>query len=214
MRMRRKKHLDQRLAACAALQVFDPAAERGKWREKLPGCTGVHLEIGCGKGNFLLGLSPRLEKKLLLGLEKVPDAMVTAMEKARNAELKNVLFLDCDAIRAAEIFAPGEVERIYLNFSTPWPARRHEKRRLTHPNFLAVYKQILAPGGELHLKTDGVPFFEYSLATLEAAGFSLSQVTRDLHGTPNDTVITEYESRFLQEGVPICRCVATWEGAE
>ncbi len=211
MRMRRKRHLDQRLAACAALQVFTPQEYRGRWKELLPGARGVQLEIGCGKGNFLLGLSPRLPDRLLLGLEKVPDAMVTAMEKARDAELTNVRFLDADAIRAAEFFAPGEVERLYLNFSTPWPAHRHEKRRLTHPAFLAVYRQLLPPGGEIWLKTDGVPFFEYSLKTLEAAGFSLHEVTRDLHRTPGDTVITEYEARFMSQGVPICRCVARRE---
>lgn len=211
MRMRRKKHLTQRLAACAGLQVFDPEAHQGRWRELLPGAAGVQLEIGCGKGNFLLGLSPQLPDRLLLGLEKVPDAMVTALEKARAAQLPNVRFLDADAIRCMEFFLPGEVERLYLNFSTPWPSRRHEKRRLTHPAFLAVYRQLLPAGGEIWMKTDNVPFFDYSLKTFVAAGFSLHQVTRDLHSAPNDTIITEYESRFMSQGIPICRCVARRE---
>ena len=211
MRMRRKRNLSQRLEAVDALMIHQPETLAGRWLDSFPGYTGLHLEIGCGKGNFLLGMSPRLPETLLIGLECVPDALVMAMEKAAGAALPNVRFLLADAANAARFFMPGEVQRLYLNFSTPWPSRRHEKRRLTHPAFLQIYRQLLPPGGQLWLKTDDRDFFHYSLKTLAAAGFSLHQVTEDLHSQPNDTVVTEYERRFLDQGLPIFRCEARKE---
>ena len=207
MRMRRKKHLTERLEACSSLLISEPARYRGQWLKSFP-YSGILLEIGCGKGNFLAGLAPRHPDKLLLGLEKVPDAMVAAMEKIKTAEYQNVFFLDEDAIDLHTFFSPEEIDRIYLNFSTPWLARRHEKRRLTYADFNRQYWEILKNGGEIHLKTDNPDFFAFSQKSLRASGFSLLEITQDLHAQPNDSIITEYESKFMSQGIPICSLIA------
>jgi len=173
----------------------------------------VHLEIGCGKGKFTAETAVAESDVLLIAIERVREAMVIAMEQAVERELDNILFIDMDAERLTEVFAPGEVERIYLNFSDPWKSPRHAKRRLTSPGFLALYQQILAPGGEIHMKTDNVSLFHYSLARFPECGYELSQVTRDLHGQGIAGKMTDYEEKFYEAGTPICRCVARWNGA-
>lgn len=209
MRMRKRRHLEERLERCAAYQVERPEEYRGLWREKFfPSAREVRLEIGCGKGKFLAELAGRHPDILFLALEKVPEAMVMAMEKAAEQELSNVYFLCADAIRVEEYFAPGEVDRIYLNFSDPWVARRHHKRRLTYREFLAHYRRILRPGGAIHFKTDQLPLFEFSLREFEAADFRVEAVTRDLHREGVQGVTTEYEERFIAQGVKINRCEA------
>ena len=211
MRMRRKKNLGPRMASCAAFWVRDAAPRRGLW---LGDCEflRLYLEIGCGKGKFTIETAKAEPEALLLAIERVPEAMVTAMERARSMQLPNLLFLDMDAALLGEIFAPREVERIYLNFSDPWPLRRHEKRRLTSPGFLNLYKEILAPGGEIHMKTDNVGLFDYSLEQFPACGYGLEQVSRDLHAAGVSGIMTDYEQKFYEMGTPILRCVARWDG--
>ena len=141
---------------------------------------------------------------LLIAVEKVPDAMVVAMERAAKAELHNVFFIDIDANQLPEIFDAGEVDRIYVNFCDPWPPKRQAKRRLTHGNFLKLYRKVLKGNGQIHFKTDEIPQF----------GFELSEVTRDLHANGQRGVMTDYEAKFYAEGKNINRCVATmqpWE---
>jgi len=114
-----------------------------------------------------------------------------------------------DSENLQEIFAPGEISRIYLNFSDPWPKKRHAKRRLTHPRFLQIYQSLLPPGGEIHLKTDNLDFFEYSLLSFVSQGFSLRRITYDLHrSSVKNNVMTEYEKRFSSLGQPIHRVEA------
>ena len=134
--------------------------------------------------------------------------MVVAAERAVAGALSNVRFIDMDAQRLREIFAPGEVSRIYLNFSDPWPSRRHAHRRLTHSRFLELYRDILRPGGEIWFKTDNAPLFEFSLSEFEKDGYTLSEVTRNLHEHGCCGVMTDYECKFNEQGVPINRCVA------
>ena len=121
MRMRKKKNLIPRMDACGDWLIRDPAALRGRWRDLLPGAKELRLELGCGKGRFTAGTAAAEPDVLLIAVEKVPDAMVVAMERARDAGLRNVRFIDADAARLSEMFAPGEVERIYINFCDPWP---------------------------------------------------------------------------------------------
>jgi len=213
MRMRKKKNLIPRMERCSALWVREPEALRGRWLSR--GAYGrLHLEIGCGKGKFTAQTARAAADVLLVGVERVPEAMVVAMERALAMELTNLLFLDMDAAHLGEVFAPGEVERIYLNFSDPWPGKRHAKRRLTSPGFLHLYKQLLKPGGEVHLKTDNVGLFDYSLEQFPACCYTLEQVTRDLHGAGVSGFMTDYEQKFHEAGTRISRCVARWDGGE
>ncbi len=208
MRMRKKPNLLPRMERASSVLVTEPEALRGRWLEAFPRCRELHLELGCGKGSFTCAAAAEEPETLLAAVERVPDAMVVAMERAVAAGLDNVRFLDADAARLPELFAPGEVRRIYINFCDPWPKKKQFKRRLTAPGFLALYRQVLAPGGEIRFKTDNLPLFDWSLETMAAAGFSLSQVTRDLHADGPVGIMTDYEKKFYGEGKPICRLVA------
>ena len=146
---------------------------------------------------------------LLIAVEKVPDAMVVAMERAKNDDLKNVWFVDGDAALLPDMFAPGEIDRLYINFCDPWPKSNQKKRRLTHGNFLKKYRQVLARGGQIHFKTDNDKLFEWSVEEIPQFGFELSEVTRDLHADGPVGVMTDYEKKFYDEGKSINRCVAT-----
>ena len=209
MRMRNKKNLAPRMEKCAAVQVFDPAANRGSWASLLPGCAEVRAEMGCGKGQFTAGVARREPDALLVAIEKVPNAMVTAMERVMDEGIENVRFLDADVAMLRDIFAPGEVSVIYINFPDPWPRKKETKHRLTAPAFLAMYWDILPVGGRIEYKTDQSWLFEWSLEQFAYMGFALSEVTRDLHADGVTGILTNYEERFLGQGVPIHRCVAT-----
>ncbi len=208
MRMRKKPNLLPRMERASAVLTRSPEALRGKWLDAFPGFAHLHLELGCGKGGFTCAAAAAMPDTLLAAVEKVPDAMVVAMERAVEAGLQNVHFLDEDALRLPELFAPGEVERIYINFCDPWPKKKQFKRRLTAPGFLALYRQVLAPGGEIWFKTDNLPLFDWSCETMAEAGFQLREVTRDLHASGPVGIMTDYEKKFVGEGKPICRLVA------
>ena len=209
MRMRKKPNLLPRMERAGAVLVTEPEAQRGAWRALLPGCAALHLELGCGKGRFTAETAANAPDTLLVALEKVPDAMVMAMERSVAAGLHNVKFIDRDAALLPELFAPGEVDRIYLNFCDPWPKSRDAKHRLTAPGFLRLYADALSDGGQLHFKTDNLPLFEWSLAQFEAEGWALSEVTRDLHANGICGVMTDYEAKFHAQGVKINRLAAT-----
>ena len=216
MRMRKKPNLQPRMEKCAAVQIAEPAALRGKWRESFPG-KSLWLEIGCGKGQFTVGTAKENPEAELIALERVEDAMVIAMERACAEETDNVRFISMDALKLREVFAPGEVERVFVNFCDPWPPKRQAKRRLTHGNFLKLYRKVLKDNGQIHFKTDNDPLFEWSIEEIPQFGFELSEVTRDLHANGQRGVMTDYEAKFYAEGKNINRCVATmqpWEEPE
>ena len=208
MRMRNKKNLVPRMEKCAAVQVFEPAALRGSWASLRPGCAEVRAEMGCGKGQFTAGVAHRDPNVLLVAIEKVPNAMVTAMERAMAEGIENVRFIDADVATLRDIFAPGEVSAIYINFPDPWPRKKEQKHRLTAPSFLAMYWDILPVGGRIEYKTDQAWLFEWSLEQFAYMGYELREITRDLHRDGVTGIMTNYEERFHAEGVPICRCVA------
>ena len=208
MRMRRKKNLGPRMERCAAWQVKEPEALRGSWRSLMPGAAELRLELGCGKGRFTCQTAAAESDVLFVAVERVPDAMVMAMERARDMELRNVFFIDADAARLPDFFAENEVDRMYINFCDPWPTKRHAKRRLTHRNFLLLYRRVLKDGGEIHFKTDNLPLFQFSLPEFEAAGFRTEEVSYDLHGGGVRGIMTDYEAKFHQLGTKINRCVA------
>ena len=181
MRMRKKPNLLPRMARCAQVLVPEPEKLQGRWLETFPGHSALHIELGCGKGRFTLYTAQAAPQALLAAVERVPDAMVIAMELAVSMGLKNVFFIDGDAAVLARYFAPDEVDRIYINFCDPWPGQKHVKRRLTHPDMLRSYRAVLREGGAIHFKTDNRDLFEWSLFQFPKAGFTLSEVTRDLH---------------------------------
>ena len=217
MRMRRMRNLEPRTEKCGAYRIGEPAAHKGAWRELKPGCRELWVEVGCGKGKFTAETAQANPEVLLIAVEKVPDAMVVAMERARDAGLQNVFFVDGDAALLPDMFEPGEIDRIYINFCDPWPKSNQAKRRLTHHNFLNLYRKVLKDGGEIHFKTDNDKLFEWSVEEIPQYGWSLREVTRDLHADGPVGVMTDYEKKFHELGKNINRCVAVmqpWEPAE
>jgi tRNA (guanine-N7-)-methyltransferase len=173
----------------------------------MPEAKELRLELGCGKGRFTCQTAAKNPDILFVAVERVPDAMVMAMEKARDMGLTNVFYIDADAALLPEFFAPAEVDLIYVNFSDPWPPKRHAKRRLTHRNFLKLYREVLKEKGQIHFKTDNAPLFEFSVLEFPAAGYDLEEVTRDLHANGICGIMTDYEEKFHNMGTKINRCV-------
>ena len=211
MRMRKKKHTEDRILACESVNITNPEEYMGKWHE-LCGDRKLCLEIGCGKGSFVYGMSKKhKDDRFFVAMEVVRDVIMLAMEKiTADEEIENVRFIAGDARDLPKFFAPGEIDEIYLNFSDPWPKSRHAKRRLTYRAFLEIYKNLLAPDGVLYFKTDNRPFFDFSLEEFPEAGYELSDVTFDLHNSEYnaENVVTEYEATFSARGFTINRLVA------
>ena len=164
-----------------------------------------------GKGNFITALAACHPDVNYLGIERYSSVLLRALQKRAERDLSNIFFLCIDAKEMADYFAPGEVSRIYLNFSDPWPKDRHAKRRLTSPVFMEVYDSILKPDGVIEFKTDNRGLFEYSLESIPAAGWDILAHTFDLHRSDmaEGNVMTEYETKFASEGKPICKLVAS-----
>ena len=193
---------------CEHWQLRDPEELRGRWREEFPGYRELRLELGCGKGRFTCEQARREDGMMLLAVERVADAMVVAMERARDEQVENVRFMEKDAAGLRDIFAPGEISRIYINFPDPWRKTRQYKRRLTAPDFLALYADLLPEGGQVWFKTDNDPLFAFSLEQFEQEGWELREVTHDLHANGPIGVMTDYEAKFYDQGITINRCVA------
>jgi tRNA (guanine-N7-)-methyltransferase len=208
MRMRKKPNLLPRMEKASAVLTARPEALRGKWLVSFPGHSRLHLELGCGKGGFTCAVAAAMPDTLLAAVEKVPDAMVVAMERVMERNIPNVRFLDRDAGLLPELFAPGEIARLYINFCDPWPKSRDAKLRLTAPGYLRLYADLLPVGGQIWFKTDNTPLFDWSIRQMEAEGWSLTEVTHDLHAAGPVGVMTDYEARFYDLGQPINRLVA------
>ena len=214
MRMRKKPNLGQRMERCAQFLQEEPERLRGQWRNLKPEARQLWLELGCGKGKFTAEMAEQNPDVLYLAVERVPDAMVVAMERCADKGLTILFFVDGDASCLRNFFVPGEVDRLFINFCDPWPPNRHAKRRLTHRDFLVLYRGILRDGGEVHFKTDNRDLFEYSLFQFPKAGYTLTEVARNLHEHGIQGVMTDYEEKFYRAGTPINRCVGTKEHME
>ena len=215
MRMRKKKNCAGRMEKCSDLWIKEPESYKGKWSELFRNDNPIHLEIGCGKGDFIVGMAKLYPNINFVAVEKVEDVLVMAMEKTAAAELDNVFFIDMDAEKIEDCFALGEVKRIYLNFSDPWKKNKQAKRRLTHKNFLDRYKKVLLPGDYIWFKTDNKKLFEFSLNSMAAENYKLENITFNLHESGFEgNVMTEYEKRFSEEGFPIYRVEAVYIGWE
>ena len=181
----------------------------GKWSEIFGNNNPVRVEVGTGKGRFIMDLAALNPDINYVGIEKFSSVLVRALEKQAELNLPNVRFIRMEAEHIEDIFAKGEVDRIYLNFSDPWPKDRHAKRRLTSRQFLSRYDKFLKKDGILEFKTDNVDLFDFSLEEVEPAGWKLVAVTRDLHNSEMNegNIMTEYEEKFSSQGNKICKMV-------
>lgn len=209
MRLRHIRGAEERIAESPYV-VQNPQEEKGCWSERFGNSNPIEIEVGMGKGKFIMELAQKNPDKNYIGIERYSSVLLRGLEKREQLELTNIWFLCIDAKEMTEIFAPGEVSRIYLNFSDPWPKDRHAKRRLTSPEFMKVYDQILAKDGAVEFKTDNRGLFDYSLEAIPEAGWSIRQHTFDLHHSEmaEGNVMTEYETKFSAERKPICKLVA------
>ena len=210
MRMRRKPNLISRIERCAHVHIQDPAAYRSIWKDVFNEYSALWLEIGCGKGRFSVETAAQNPECLFIAIKKVPEAIVNAMERAAQEDVKNIRFIHADAAALPVIFAEGELDRIFLNFCDPWPKRRYAKNRLTSPAFIAVYESILSPGGTIHFKTDNPAFFEYSIEQFSArvSSWHITDITFNLHESGSADIMTDYEERFHSQGIAINRLIA------
>ncbi len=210
MRMRKKKHGAERIELCRELLIPQPTQPPIATDDYFSDKTKpLALEIGCGKGDFAVGMAEKHPETNFIAMEKVPDVACLALEKAmakKETRPDNLRFLIGDAKNLTDWFAPHIFETIYLNFSDPWPKAGHAKRRLTHPDFLTIYRNLLVPDGVLRFKTDNVGLFEYSLEQFALCGLDVEWQTRDLHNSPyaEGNVMTEYERNFSEKGQAIC----------
>lgn len=190
--------------------LIDFSAEFGAERANLP----TVLEIGCGKGGFVIELAKREPQVNYLALEKMSNVILTPMEEVAKQGLENIRFLNIRAECLPCYIPEGSLDAIYLNFSTPLPKLGYATQRLTHRNFLQVYKKLLKKGGRILQKTDDRDFFDFSLEEYAACGFVLEKVTYNLHenGNPAWNVVTEYEQKWVDRGLPIHRVEAVYNG--
>ena len=206
MRMRKMKNRDSRMERCGELRIAAPAEMLGKWRSLKENCTALWVEVGCGKGKFTAETAQANPDVLLIDVERCREAMVVAMEKAQSMGLTNVFYIDMDVAQIEEIFAAGEIDRLFINFPDPWPRKKNAKRRLTHRGFLDKYCRVVRTGGEFHFKTDNAPLFEFSVEEFAACGLEVKNLTRNLHENGIVGIMTGYEEKFHALGTPINRC--------
>lgn len=201
--------------AASPYVIQNPTEYRGRWTELFGNTHPIRIEIGMGKGRFITELARQNPDINYIGIEKYSSVLLRALEK-RDEELVNLYFIRMDAEAVCDSFAPGEIDRIYLNFSDPWPKDRHAKRRLTSTAFLHRYEHLLPSGHPVEFKTDNTDLFDFSIASAEEAGWSLDVCTRDLHHSPfcEGNIMTEYEERFSSIGNPICKMILHYEAKQ
>ena len=206
MRMRRMRNLEPRMEKCAALRIEAPQERKGSWLSLKPDAKSLWVEVGCGKGKFTAETAQANPEVLLIAVERCREAMVVAMEKAKSMGLTNVFYIDMDVANIEEIVAPGEIDRLFINFPDPWPRKKNAKRRLTHRGFLDKYCRVVRTGGEFHFKTDNAPLFEFSVEEFAVCGLEVKNLTRNLHENGIVGIMTGYEEKFHALGTPINRC--------
>ncbi len=175
----------------------------------MPDYCPHYVEIGCGKGLFSENIARRNPDVCYVAIEREPSCCLLAMERAKNADLRNLFFIRGDAQGLLLYFGPGEVDRIFINFCDPWTRQNKPKRRLTYRAFLDMYRQVMVEGGQIHMKTDNDPLFDFTLEEMEASGWETTCVTRDLHHSEWDeeNIRTEFETKYAEQGIPIKRVV-------
>ena len=207
MRLRHKPWAEEFIASHPEVIIPSPEEYKGNWQRIFGNDNPVHIEVGTGKGQFVTGMALANPDINYIGIELYTSVIVVALEKVIEANTPpNLRLLKVNGADLAKYFTKGDVSRVYLNFSDPWPKTRHAKRRLTHGGFLKLYESILIDNGEIHFKTDNRGLFEYSLISMSEYGMLLKYVSLDLHvNMPEDNIMTEYEEKFSAKGQPIYR---------
>ncbi len=207
MRLRNVKDADVKLKE-SKYYLENPLSYKGKWNKYFQNDKPIYIEIGMGKGQFILNMAKKYPDINFIGIEKYASVLLKAAAKAKDFELDNLVFFSFDATMILDLFEKEEISRIYLNFSDPWPKNGYKKRRLTHSNFLDKYVEILKKGEYIYLKTDNRKFFEFSIEEIANYGFYISNVSLDLHNSNyEENIMTEYEEKFKDKG-PIYRLEA------
>lgn len=212
MRMRRKKHREERIDACSELLIANIEDYKNDIKQVFGDDKPLRLEIGCGKGKFILETAMQNPHINFIAVEKCSDVLVLALEKIKNAGLTNVRFVEGDVNQLSCLDTVSKFEVIYINFCDPWKKSGYAKRRLTHANFLSLYEKWLEKDGTIHFKTDNQMLFEFSLNSFSDYGLRLKNITLDLHNSKFEgNVMTEYETNFTNLGQPIYRCEAIYQ---
>jgi tRNA (guanine-N7-)-methyltransferase len=211
MRQRNKPWAKDRIASHPEIVIHNPQQYKGNWKELFGNHHPIYIEVGTGKGKFITEMAENHPNVNYIGIELSMSIIVTALDKVIESEQQNVKLLNENASVLADVFAQGEIDRVYLNFSDPWPKNRHEKRRLTYESFLKMYQDIMKKNGEIHFKTDNRPLYEYSLHSFSKYGMVLNNVSLDLHQSDIvGNVMTEYEEKFSEKGNRIYRVEAVF----
>ena len=210
MRVKHKKWAVPLMEAHPEMMTMDPASFKGRWQERFAKPQPLQVEVGMGKGQFIIGMAKAHPEINFIGLEIESTVAAIALKNALPEQLPNLALVRGDGAGLDTYFEDGSIDRLYLNFSDPWPKTRHEKRRLTYKTFLANYQQVVKPGGGLEFKTDNQGLFEYSLTSLNNFGMIFDGVWLNLHESPENegNVETEYEQRFASLGQPIYKLKA------
>jgi tRNA (guanine-N7-)-methyltransferase len=191
--------------------INDPEEQKGKWAETFGNMNPIYIEIGMGKGRFITTLAQNNPNINYIGIEKFSSVIIRAVEKTQQVDINNLRLIRMDAENILEVFDKNEVDKIYLNFSDPWPKDRHAKRRLTSSSFLKKYNQVLKVQGTVEFKTDNRELFDFSLEEVPISGWKIAAYTFDLHNDSNlneGNVMTEYEEKFSKSGTPINKLIA------
>lgn len=212
MRLRNVPNAYDKLEACNNF-VSSPENFRGDWNKYFKNNNPIHMEIGSGKGQFITELALQNPNVNYIAIEKFPAVLIKLIKKIPGEGLKNLAVISFDAEALEEIFDIGEIDKLYLNFSDPWPKKRHAKRRLTSPEFLKLYKNVLKPGSVIEFKTDNRPLFDYSIETFESLGYNLIKTTFDLYNSDllEGNIPTEYEIKFHGMGTSINKLIAVYQ---
>lgn len=211
MRLRNIKGADEAVAN-SPYCIQTPTELKGVWNTVFKNDNPIHIEIGMGKGQFIMSLAKENPHINYIGIERYTSVLLRALQKMEAEPLENLRFLCVDAMILPEIFESNEVKRIYLNFSDPWPKDRHAKRRLTSRTFLERYHQILDTNGHIEFKTDNKGLFDFSLEEIPDAGWNIDAYTLDLHHDASmnvGNIMTEYEEKFSSMGNPIYKLIAS-----
>lgn len=209
MRVRNRPGAAELVAAHPEYIPNEPKKLKGHWQERFKNSNPIQIEIGTGKGQFIVGMAKAHPEINYIGIEMQLSVVSLALDKLIAEELPNLQLLHVDGSDLTDYFTENEVDQIYLNFSDPWPKKKHEKRRLTFKTFLAIDEEILKPNGEIHFKTDNQGLFEYSLSSFSKYGMVIEQVWLDLHQSDyQGNIMTEYEEKFSNKGQPIYRVEA------
>ncbi|ODG90853.1 MULTISPECIES: tRNA (guanosine(46)-N7)-methyltransferase TrmB [Bacillaceae] len=211
MRLRHKPGAADQVKENAHYVIPNPSEQKGKWNEVFQNDQPIHIEVGTGRGRFMVGMAKANPHINYIGIEKYTSVISDALDKLIEAEVPNLKLLNVDAQKLTDFFEDGEIDRVYLNFSDPWPKVRHEKRRLTYKTFLNMYQQILKNDGEIHFKTDNQDLFEFSIMSMANYGMTMHFLSLDLHNSDFEgNIMTEYEEKFSSKGNRIYRVEAAY----